>query len=142
MKRAIIVTAFLTNQDLILILKRSKYVKTMKCKWGGVSGYVENGEEPLDAAIREIEEETGIDRSYLKVLSKGRIIEVYDSENNVVWIVHPFLIHTNNTEIKLSKEHEEYRWIKPEDINKYDTVPKLSEALYSCLDSYSSYKKA
>lgn len=132
MKRANIVTAFLEYNGLVLILKRSKDVKTMKGKWAGISGYIEE-EEALDAAIREIKEETGIDKKDLKLLSRSSPIEVYDDKNNTLWIVHPFLFHTENINITIDKEHEEYRWIKPKSIVEYDTVPKLFETLNSLL---------
>lgn len=133
MKRAEIATTFLEHNNLILILKRSKNVKTMKGKWAGISGYIER-EEPIDAAIREVREETGVERDKLKLLAKGNIVEVIDYENDMVWRVHPFLFHTSDTNIRLEKEHENYKWIKPEEIINYDTVPKLKEALYSCIE--------
>ncbi len=136
MRRAKIATAFLEHNGSILILKRSKKVKTMKGKWAGISGYIEV-ETPKDAAIREIKEETGIDKDKLKLLAKGDIIDVIDYENNTIWRVYPFLFYTSDTNIRLEKEHDEYRWIKPEEIINYDTVPKLKEALYSCLEHLS-----
>ena len=42
-----IVTSFILNQKKILILKRSQTVKTMKNMWSGISGVIENNEEPL-----------------------------------------------------------------------------------------------
>ncbi|GIU72674.1 MAG: hypothetical protein KatS3mg003_2361 [Candidatus Nitrosocaldaceae archaeon] len=133
MREAKIATAFLEHNGSILILKRSKNVKTMKGKWAGISGYIEN-ESPLDAAIREIKEETGIDKDKLRLLAKGDTIDVIDYENNTIWKVHPFLFYTYDTNIRLEKEHDKYKWIKPEEIINYDTVPKLKEALYSCLE--------
>ena len=55
-----VVTAFLEFDGLILILRRSTSVRTMKEKWGAVSGYLEKN-DPLTQAIIEINEETGLD---------------------------------------------------------------------------------
>ena len=132
MKKARIATALLEHDGFILLLKRSKNVKTMKGKWAGISGYIEQ-EEAIDAAIREVKEEVGIDKDKLRLLARGDVIEVKDYENDTIWIVHPFLFHTSDTNIRLEREHEDYRWIKPEDIACYDTVPKLKEALEGCL---------
>ncbi len=140
--RARIVTAFLEHDGLVLILKRSMNVKSMKGKWAGISGYIED-EEPIDAAIREIEEETGIERSKLRFIAKGSVIEVYD--NDITWLVHPFRFYTDDTNRRLESEHDEYRWIKPEEIIYYDTVPKLKETLDSVtrfLDSDLCYKES
>jgi len=41
MRATKIVTCFLIRDDKILILKRSKNVKTMKNLWGGISGIIE-----------------------------------------------------------------------------------------------------
>jgi 8-oxo-dGTP diphosphatase len=38
--RVNVITVFLEHDKKILILKRSRKVKTMKTKWGGISGYV------------------------------------------------------------------------------------------------------
>ncbi|RMF31531.1 MAG: NUDIX domain-containing protein, partial [Candidatus Nitrosothermus koennekii] len=100
MREAKIATAFLEHNGSILILKRSKNVKTMRGKWAGISGYIEN-ESPLDAAIREIKEETGIDKDKLRLLAKGDTIDVIDYENNTIWKVHPFLFYTYDTNIRL-----------------------------------------
>ena len=136
MRRARIATAFLAHNGFILILKRSKRVKTMKGKWAGISGYIED-ETPKDAAMREVKEETGIDKDKLKLLAEGNVIDVIDHENNTIWRVYPFLFYTSTTNIRLEKEHVAYKWIKPEEIINYNTVPKLKEALYSCLEHLS-----
>ena len=35
---------------------------------------------------------------------------------------------TNNT-VNLDWEHDQYKWVNPKEIENYDTVPKLKEAL-------------
>ena len=60
MQKTRIVTSFLTYNDKILILKRSEKVRSMKGLWSGISGIIENDEEPLNRAKIEIFEEVGI----------------------------------------------------------------------------------
>ena len=44
------------------------------------------------------------------------------------WIVHSFRFQVMEPEkIEMDWEHTELRWIAPEDISKYPTVPKLLE---------------
>ncbi len=140
MDKVKIATAFLTSKGLILILKRSSNVRTMRNKWAGISGYIEL-ESSIDAAQREIEEETGIKRDRVRLVAEGNMIEVIDDENKVIWEVYPFLFDTDDTNIRLDKEHDEYRWIKAEDIINYETVPRLREALYNCLAKLSDARK-
>ena len=55
------VTCLLINDEgKLLILKRSDKVRTYRCLWGGIAGYVEENEDPYDTAVKEIREEVGI----------------------------------------------------------------------------------
>jgi len=60
MRSTRIVTSFIKFNDRILILKRSEKVRSMKGLWSGVSGIIENNENPIDRAKIEIFEEIGI----------------------------------------------------------------------------------
>ena len=72
-----IVTSFLKNKEQILILKRSQNVKSMKGLWGGVSGVIENNENPLQRAKIEIFEEVGITEDDINLLkSKEELKEL------------------------------------------------------------------
>ncbi|MEM0367279.1 MAG: NUDIX pyrophosphatase [Candidatus Nitrosocaldus sp.] len=137
MRKVHVVTSFVMHKDRILILRRSSRVKTMKHKWAGISGYIEHGEDALERAYREIEEETGITRADLRLVSTGRAVEVVDEDNATIWIVHPYLFESSSDEVRLDWEHDSYLWIRPGEISSLDTVPMLKEALESCL--YKAY---
>jgi len=123
-----VVTAFLESDGQILILRRSKSVKTMKEKWGAVSGYVEN-RDPLSQAFMEVYEETGLDSSAIRLIRSGDVLTVIDPENpETSYDVHPFLFQSKSRKIILSREHDQFRWISIKELWKYDTVPKLKEA--------------
>jgi 8-oxo-dGTP diphosphatase len=126
-----IVTAFIEFQGKLLLLRRSQKVKTMKGKWAGVSGYIEAPEGALTQAIKEIQEETGLTSEKIKVLNEGKPMEAPDNmrPDSITWIVHPFYFRTSTNLVNLDWEHDGYEWINPEQIESYDTVPKLKEAL-------------
>ena len=119
-----VVSCFIKRNEKILLLKRSEKVRSYRGKWATVSGYVEKNELPEETALKEIREEIGVEA---KLIRKGKIIHVKDKEGN--WFVHPFLFETKSGDIKIDWEHVEYRWIKLEEIKKYDTVPMLKESL-------------
>jgi 8-oxo-dGTP diphosphatase len=125
-----IVTAFIEYRGKILLLRRSKKVKTMKGKWAGVSGYIEKSEEPVRRALTEIEEETGFRNENIKFLEEGKPLEAADNmrPNNITWVVHPFYFRSNTDDVHLDWEHDAYKWINPSEIEKFDTVPRLKEA--------------
>jgi 8-oxo-dGTP diphosphatase len=126
-----IVTAFIEYDGKILLLRRSQRVKTMKGKWAGVSGYIEANERPLIRALKEIEEETGLTNKNVQILREGGPLEAADDMRSdiIVWVVHPFCFRTNNNVVNLDWEHDQYKWVNPDEIENFDTVPRLKEAL-------------
>jgi 8-oxo-dGTP diphosphatase len=133
MREAKVVTCFLLRRsgggEEILLLRRSQRVSTYRGRWAGVSGYIEET-DPLTQAYTEIEEETGLAREDVQLLRTGEPLEVVDVEANRRWIVHPFLFEVEEpARIRADWEHIETRWIRPEDILRYETVPQLAETL-------------
>ncbi len=123
-----VVTCFLKFGVKILLLRRSKLVSSFRGRWAGVSGYVETTAD--EQALIEIEEEVGLCREDLKLLKRGKPLEVNDDETGVKWVVHPFLFQIKEpSKIRIDWEHEEIRWVDPEDIDNYETVPMLKKAL-------------
>ncbi len=92
-----------------------------------MSGHIERGEDEFSRALIEIEEETKIKRTDVKLIAKSKPIIVPDKENNYFWKVYPFLFRTNRSEIKIDWEHIEYKWISPSEFDSYDIVPMLHE---------------
>ena len=130
-----IVTSFIKNSDRILILKRSDKVKSMKCLWAGVSGIIEeNDTTPLARAKTEILEETGINEEEIELLKANERIKIEAAQyKNHEWNIFPFLFSTKTLEIKLKWENSEFKWIKPNEIKIYETVPELEKILFSLL---------
>jgi len=130
-----IVTSFIKNNDKVLILKRSDKVKSMKCLWAGVSGIIEeNDTTPLARAKTEILEETGINEEEIELLKANERIKIKAAQyKNHEWNIFPFLFKTKNLEIKLNWENSEFKWIKPNEIKNYETVPELEKILISLL---------
>jgi len=125
----------LKTGDRILILKRSDKVKSMKCLWAGVSGIIEkNDTSPLARAKTEILEETGINEEEIELLKANERIKIESAQyKNHEWNIFPFLFKTKNLEIKLNWENSEFKWIKPNEIKNYETVPELEKILFSLL---------
>lgn len=131
-----VVTSFLLRTDMgqphILIVRRSQRVGSYNARWGGISGFVEEGVTPDEQAFTEIREETGLQREQIHMLRRGAVVEVEDPAIGRHWYVHPFLFEvlTPNA-INLDWEATEKRWIEPAELQNYETVPKLQEAYVS-----------
>lgn len=129
-----VVTAFLEHDGKILLVRRSQAVGTYQGRWSGISGYLEH--EPLEQALIEIREETGLSDNDVELVKQGEPLEILDAEQNRRWRVHPFLFHVKRPDvIQLDWENLELRWIVPSEIDNYETVPSLKQTLARCLNT-------
>ena len=123
-----VVTCILESENKILILRRSAKVGSYQGRWAGVSGYAERS--PDEQSLTEIREETGLDSKEVRLLVKGSPQEVIDKNLKIRWIVYPYLFHVKSPgNIKMDWEHTEIKWIQPDEIDNYETVPKLKEVI-------------
>jgi len=55
---------------------------------------------------------------------------VSDAEAGRGWIGHPFLFEVRpDAQVRVDWEHTETRWVRPEEVSAFETVPQLAEAL-------------
>ncbi len=134
MRSTRIVTSFIKFNDRILILKRSEKVRSMKGLWSGVSGIIENNENPIDRAKIEIFEEIGIREKEIRLLKKLEKMKISSQQyKNHEWEIFPFLFETKNRNIELNWENSEFKWILPKELKNYQTVPSLEKILLNLL---------
>jgi len=134
MRATKIVTSFIKDNDKLLILKRSDKVKSMRGLWAGISGIIENNEEPLERAKIEIFEETGITDEKITLIKSIEEMRVNSPQyKNHEWEIFPFLFNATNPTIKLNWENSDFRWINIEELQNYETVPSLQKVLLNLL---------
>ena len=134
MRATKIVTSFIRDNDKLLILKRSDKVKSMKGLWAGISGIIENDEEPLIRAKIEIFEEVGITEDKINLIKATEEIRINSPQyKNHEWEIFPFLFEVNNPEITLNWENSDFKWINIEELENYETVPSLQKVLFNLL---------
>lgn len=120
-------TSFLQSDDKILLLRRSGKVESYQGRWATVSGYLEGDESPLERARTEIREELGLGPEQVGLVRGGNVLRAFDEDVNTTWVVHPFLFKLASGSLRLDWEHTEHRWIKPNELCSFETVPKLRE---------------
>jgi len=134
LKEAHGVTSFLQSNDKILILLRSEQVSTYQGKWGGISGSIDDGKTADAQALLEIVEETNLSEQDIELIKKGEPLVFDDEVLYLRKVVYPYLFRVRDRRrIKIDWEHKELRWIRPEDLGDYDTMPKLKETLAQVL---------
>ena len=129
-----IVTSFIQDNKKILILKRSKKVKSMKGLWAGISGIIEKDEIPLERAKIEIFEEVGILENEIRLIKSTKEMRINSPQyKNHEWDIFPFLFESKKPNVKLNWENSEFRWIEIEELKNYETVPSLEKILFNLL---------
>ncbi len=130
-----VITAFLRHKGNILLLQRSADVGTYQGCWAAVSGHLE-GDTPLERAYVEIEEETGLLAEHLRLVTRVEPIEIIDHAIKRHWRIYPFLFEVtpDAPQIKTDWEHQDWRWVEPQELRHFATVPGLVETLETCLE--------
>jgi dATP pyrophosphohydrolase len=100
------------NGPIYLMLKRSpgKYYEHL---WQGVAGKIEKGETAVQTVVRELKEETR--KEPIKIFVADHIASFYNAKYNQIFMVPIFGIEVEGSEVQLSEEHSEYKWVLFED---------------------------
>jgi len=119
-----VVTSFLQDESgRILLLLRSDRVGSFRGRWAGVSGFMESV-FPIDQAKKEVREETGISGEALGLAREGDV--VYSRSGDRVFVIHPFRFQLRRpVDVRLDWEHTEFRWVRPEQLPEFPSVPDL-----------------
>jgi diadenosine hexaphosphate hydrolase (ATP-forming) len=96
------------NNEIVLVLNKLKY-------WAFPRGHIEPNEIPLDAAIREIKEETGITELEL-VKDLGSYTRKRLNENKMMKS-QMYLFKTTQTKLNpIDKQISDLEWVKKEEV--------------------------
>ena len=118
----------------ILLIKRSEKLDWHPGEWESMYGRIAQHEDPKDGLTRELKEELGISVAVGRLLTCWHIYRGHEetAENELVGIT--FLATTNQIEIKLSDEHEEYRWVTPEEAKELIKVEGIHRDIQAYID--------
>jgi 8-oxo-dGTP pyrophosphatase MutT (NUDIX family) len=126
-----IVAVVLHRCGRIGLFRRSALVGSDPGRWHCVTGYLETG-TPLENAVRELREETGLGRADLVSVAAGPVLSLPGTPGPP-WRVHTFFAETHRRSLTLNWEHDCYAWVRPEELRQtgeYDArVPWLGAVL-------------
>jgi 8-oxo-dGTP pyrophosphatase MutT (NUDIX family) len=107
----------------VLLLQRGATAPTFPNHWGPVTGVVEPGEGPVEAALRELAEEIGIEG---RIVRGGEPFQVDIGASIVrVW---PFLCAIDpGAPITLADENQRYEWVPLGDVLQRETIPQIDQ---------------
>jgi len=107
--------------------------------WDFVKGKVEEGETPHETALRETKEETGIsDIEFIDGFEESVEYDFRFKKEDIHKKVIFFLAKTNEKNIKLSHEHNDYLWLEYNDALKKTTFENAKNVLTKANEFLSS----
>jgi mutator protein MutT len=108
--------------DKILLLHRQDN-KSQGNKWGIPGGKVNRGETPLQAAIREVKEETGYDISNQAIEVLPTVYIEYNETDHFVYHMFRTQLQEDPGAVKIDfSEHKGFTWVTPADGLKMDLL--------------------
>ncbi len=116
------VAAVVSSDDKILLVKEG--TGPFKGKWGLPKGFVDKGELPRDAALRELKEECGLDG---EVVGLNSLREKITNGLPAIFIVYDIKVHPGQT----AKPCSEIDQVKFVDKNKLDELDWISQTMKS-----------
>jgi len=132
-----VVTAFIVYKNKVLFVHH----KILK-EWLPIGGHIELDENPEQALYREIQEESGLRKNNLQVISdKPKFygkrfkflyspffldIHKFSGQHKHINLIY-FIKSNTDKIIKNKKEHNEIRWFSKKDINtrSYSVLPQI-----------------
>ncbi len=111
---SVFVVSYSVEQPKVLLLRRAD---TLVGIWCQVAGKVEDNETAIEAALRELREETGL---VPETFYSADICEqFYEVDNNVIAIVPVFVgFVSEESPIQLNEEHDAHQWVSFEDAHE------------------------
>jgi 8-oxo-dGTP diphosphatase len=112
-----------------LIIKISSKEDVYKNEWDLPGGKLKFGENPVNGLKREVFEETDLNIKIVKPIS---VWTFFKNSGKTQAIGITFLAKVISGKIRLGKEHTDFKWILPEEINKYkihEEIKKLIKSL-------------
>lgn len=110
---------FVDEQRRLLLMKRSDNGNIFPGYWGLIGGFVDAGETPQEAAVREAKEEVGVEIEVLKFV--GRYYNTpHPNYKNVIGLPHYSKIISGTPHPAQREECSDVRWFSPEELKKME----------------------
>ncbi|MFY2158019.1 NUDIX hydrolase [Cytobacillus firmus] len=110
----LVVSTTIVQDGKVLMIKENK--ATVKNKWNFPSGRVEKGEDILEAACREVKEETGLD---VKLTHTTGIYNFISSTDHQVILFH-FIAQITGGVLSLQEEEiADSKWVNLSNLNSF-----------------------
>lgn len=107
------------DSNKILLVQRAKDLDWQPNEWEIIYGRIDQFEAPVGGLRREVSEEVGLsDLKVMDILEAWHLIRGTKkiAQNDLIGIT--FWVRTGQTKIKLTNEHQNYKWVAPQEALK------------------------
>lgn len=111
----------INKEGKILALRRTSTALSNPDKWDLPGGDLDFGEDVLCGIIREIKEETGLEIKKLKLFN----VESHIDKKGEFWVTIAYKAKTKNNNLKLSSEHNDFKWVTKKEFLNLETPEKI-----------------
>jgi 8-oxo-dGTP pyrophosphatase MutT (NUDIX family) len=133
-QNVICANVYIRKDGKYLLLKRSSKRRFLPNFINPIGGKVEPNENPYQAALREVKEETGVKVKNVRLEAVVLEIQPYkDKPHN--WLVFHFSADWESGEFQPTEEGE-FRWFDAEDIPKQKLFPSVKEVIHHILNPH------
>ncbi|MEP7103145.1 MAG: NUDIX domain-containing protein [Candidatus Dojkabacteria bacterium] len=125
------VKALILKEGKILLVKRGSTAPTFPLTWDLPGGLVDDNELPDDAVLREVQEETGLEVENSALMSNT----IFERKGEPALALF-YILDYKSGEVKLSYEHEGYKWVAFQDLAKEELQPWIKKHLEVAIEKY------
>jgi 8-oxo-dGTP diphosphatase len=127
------VGALILKDNKILILQRAAD-DSLPGLWELPSGKKEQLENAEDALVRESKEEAGLNVNVIKPVAVFNYKMEKESEIRDVTQINFLCTPTNDSDVQLSIEHQNFAWVNPDQLNNYNLSKETKEAILKAFE--------
>ncbi len=121
---------FRRNKKIKYLLLFREKNESFSALWGFPRGKIEENEDELETVKREVEEETGLKNLRFLENFREKISWFYRREGKTIFKESIFyLAESKNEDVKISEEHDDYKWCDYEETIKLLRYKNIKEAL-------------
>ncbi|MDP1883992.1 MAG: NUDIX domain-containing protein [Candidatus Moranbacteria bacterium] len=134
-----VIIIFVKVGEELLLLRRSRKVSNYQGKWSASAGFLDDEGPIQEKVMDELIAELGVAKEQLqKLITEIKIREYYefkDEKTGKTWLKTPVLVELREKPVvNLDWEHDDYCWVRSEELANFDTVIDLAHTLECALN--------